>query len=169
MLYALLLAVVALQVPSDRDAFSFLIGTWELESRLDVAKGTTEAGTDRYEFRQPIRGGAIQATWRFNRGSEAKPDWADALYVSGYHDSTKSWSFYYVSERSAQHWVGRKAGDRWYFYFDEPFDYEGRRAVQRQWWERVEANRIRRHFENSYDGGKTWQLAVSATLRRAPG
>ena len=63
---------------------------------------------------------------------------------------------------------GRKAGSTWYFYFDEPFDYEGRTAVQRQWWERS-GDRIKRHFENSYDNGQTWVLVMTAVLRRVGG
>ena len=164
MLMLFLLTVMTAQTPADRDAFAFLVGSWERERRLDVVKGTSETGSDRYEFRQPIPGGAIQAVWRFNRGTTEKPDWTEALYVSGYHNPSKSWSFYYVSERSAQYWAGRRSGDRWYFYFDEPFDYQGRTAVQRQWWERLDDQRIQRHFENSYDAGKTWQLVMTAQM-----
>ena len=151
---------------SEREAFDFLVGTWTLEQRIDRVRGTSEAGDDRYVFRQPIRGGAIEATWRFNRGTAEKPDIAEALYVSGFHDPSRTWSFYYVSERSAQHWHGRKTDGHWYFYFDEPFDYEGRRAVQRQWWEPVAKDRVNRHFENSYDGGRTWTQVMTAVLRR---
>jgi hypothetical protein len=163
------LCVLAGQTPtaSDRTAFDFLVGTWELGERIDHARRTTERGDDRYVFRQPIRGGAIEATWRFNRGTRDKPDYADALYISGYHEPSSSWSFYYVSERSAQHWRGRQANGRWYFYFDEPFEYEGRKAVQRQWWEPVDATSIRRHIENSYDDGHTWTPVVTSVLRRS--
>ena len=171
-LITVLCALCALaQSPADVDerrAFDFLVGTWVLEQRIDVVKGTSEASGDRYTFTQPIPGGAISATWRFNRGTEAKPDITEALYVSGYHNPSKSWSFYYVSERSAQYWKGRKTGSTWYFYFDEPFEYEGRTAEQRQWWERS-GDRIKRHFENSYDNGQTWVLVITAVLRREGG
>ena len=152
---------------SDRTAFDFLVGTWELDERIDHIRKTIERGDDRYVFRQPIRGGAIEAAWRFNRGTRDAPDYADAIYVSGYHDPSKRWSFYYVSERSAQSWQGRRADGRWYFYFDEPFEYEGRTAVQRQWWEPVDAATVRRHIENSYDGGQTWNPVVTSVLRRS--
>jgi hypothetical protein len=158
----------ALSVDADeRRAFDFLVGAWELEQRIDVAHGRTERGDDRYVFRQPIRGGAIEASWRFNRGTQDKPDIAEAIYVSGYHTPSKAWSFYYVSERSAQHWAGRKSGPNWYFYFEEPFQFDGRTAIQRQWWERDGDTRVKRHFENSYDQGKSWQLVMTAVLRRA--
>ena len=150
----------------ERHAFDFLVGTWELEQRIDIAHNRSERGDDRYVFRQPIRGGAIEASWRFNRGTEGKPDIAEAIYVSGYHTPSKAWSFYYVSERSAQHWLGRRTGQTWYFYFDEPFQFDGRTAIQRQWWERDGDARVKRHFENSYDQGKTWHLVTTAVLRR---
>jgi hypothetical protein len=150
----------------ERRAFEFLVGTWELQERIDRTRGTSERGTDRYVFEQPIRGGAITGRWRFNRGTEAKPDIAEAVYVSAYHGPSQAWSFYYASERSAQYWTGRKSSQTWYFYFDEPFEYEGRTAIQRQWWEPSGSNQIKRHFENSYDGGKTWTLVMTAVLRR---
>lgn len=160
--------VPASALQGDRNAFAFLAGTWELEQRINHENGATERGADRYEFTQPIPGGALYGRWRFNRGTEAKPDWAEALYVSGYHDPSKQWSFYYVSERSAQYWQGRKSGNTWYFYFDEPFPYEGKQAIQRQWWEPASVNRVKRHFENSYDNGKTWKLVMTAVLRKVP-
>ena len=86
----------------ERNAFAFLTGVWELQERIDLTAGTKETGQDRYEFRQPIPDGAIDARWRFNRGTESAPDWAEALYVSGFHGPSKAWSFYYVSERSAR-------------------------------------------------------------------
>jgi len=159
-------SVAASAQENEREAFAFLAGTWELEERIDHDRRTRERGSDRYEFEQPIAGGALAGRWRFNRGSEAKPDWARALYVSGYHDASRSWSFYYVSERSAQYWLGRKSGGTWYFYFDEAFEYQGKKTIQRQWWERVSPDQVKRHFEHSYDNGKTWQLVLTAVLRR---
>ena len=132
----------ALQNAGDADghkAFAFLTGVWELQERIDLTRGTKETGQDWYEFRQPIGSGAIEACWRFNRGTESAPDWANAIYISAPRNTG----------------LGEKTGAVSDFYFDERFDYNGRQAVQRQWWEPAGENRLNRHFKNSYDGGET--------------
>jgi hypothetical protein len=88
----------------------------------------------------------------------AKPDITEALYVSGYHNPSKSWSFYYVSERSAQFWKGRKS-------------LRVRRAYSHA---AAVVGTVRRQNQTSlreffYDNGQTWVLVMTAVLRRAGG
>jgi hypothetical protein len=145
-----------------RAAFDFLIGSWSVVSRTD-ASGTTVASGETYTFTKGLNGVLIVGSWRFNRGSVAQPDVVDAAYYSGYDTRSRAWSFYYVSPQSAQYWPGAEADGRW--YFTRSFTLGDTVFVQRQWWERVDAETVDRHVDNSPDGGRTWR-PFTARLRR---
>jgi hypothetical protein len=151
----------------DRRAFEFLVGRWRLEERVDHVKKTSErGGNDIYDFKQALPSGAISATWHFNRRTAADPDYTDALYISGYHNSSKRWSFYYLSEQSAQYWPGEKMSGVWYFAFETTVD--GKPWKQRQWWEPVSREMIKRHFDNWDFQRRTWTPTATAVLVRQP-
>ena len=147
-----------------RTAFDFLVGTWRVVSRTD-ASGSTAASGETYAFTKSLNGVMIVGNWRFNRGTIERPDVVDAVYYSGYDNTSRAWSFYYISPQSAQYWPGTEADGRW--YFTRQFTLRDTTFLQRQWWERVDASTIDRHIDNSPDGGRTWR-PFTVRLRRDP-
>lgn len=155
----------AAQVPdsaTSRHAFDFLLGSWQVTSRITADSVEKSAG-ETYRFERALGGVVIEGDWRFNRGTRDKPDWADAVYYSAYNPRDSTWSFYYVSPRSAQYWPGKYSDGRW--YFTQRFTLEGTPMLQRQWWEPVNDSTIHRHIDNTPDEGKTWTL-MTIVLRR---
>lgn len=145
-----------------RRAFDFLVGSWRVESRTD-SSGTTPSQGETYTFEKALDGVVLSGRWHFNRGTLAQPDFADAAYYSGFDTRARAWSFYYVSPQSAQYWPGALRDGRW--EFTRSFTLNDKPMVQRQRWERVDDTTVRRHVENSGDGGRTWTSLV-ITLRR---
>jgi hypothetical protein len=145
-----------------RAAFDFLIGTWTVISRTDSPNMTLPSG-ETYAFQKTLDGVVITSNWRFNRGTATKPDFADAVYYSGYDPGSRRWSFYYISPRSAQYWPGTFADGRW--YFTQNFTIGDTAFVQRQWWESVDQNTVQRHIDNSPDGGKNWRPLTIRMVR----
>jgi hypothetical protein len=141
------------EIQKEKKYFDFLLGTWVLE-KSERPSGTTHGGDDLYEFRKVLNGNAISAEWYFNRGTKDKPDYANAMYFSAFDISTKTWSFYYISEKSAQYWEGRKENGRWVFY--KEFTLDGAPLLQKQEWQIQDQSTILRRIDNSKDGGKTW-------------
>ena len=162
-------APAAAQAPADtsvaaaRRAFDFLIGRWEVVSLRDTS-GVTESRGEVYAFEATLGGALISSRWHFNRGTRERPDFVDAAYYQAFDNSLRIWTFYYVSPQSAQYWPGELRDGRW--YFTRSFTTGGRTWRQRQWWEPVGADSLRRHIENSVDGGATW-IPFVYTLRRA--
>lgn len=150
------------EIQEEKKYFDFLFGKWVIE-KSETPSGTTHGGDDVYEFRKALNGNAISAEWYFNRGTKDKPDYANAMYFSAFNISTKTWSFYYVSEKSAQYWEGRKENGRWVFY--KEFTVDGERFLQRQEWQFQDQSTVLRKIENSKDGGKTW-TSYLFTLKR---
>ncbi len=161
-------AGAAAQVPTDtsvtaaRRAFDFLVGRWEVVSLQDTA-GVVSSSGEIYEFEKALSGALLSARWHFNRGTRDRADFVDAAYFQAYDNSLRIWTFYYVSPQSAQYWPGQLQDGRW--YFTRSFTDGGRTWQQRQWWEPVGTDTLRRHIENSPDGGKTW-IPFVYTLRR---
>ena len=147
-----------------RTAFDFLIGTWHAVSRTD-ASGSTAASGETYAFTKGLNGVMIAGNWRFNRGTVERPDVVDAVYYSGYDNTSRSWSFYYISPQSAQYWPGTEGSGRW--YFTRQFTLRDTTFLQRQWWERIDSTTIDRHIDNSPDAGRTWR-PFTVRLRREP-
>jgi hypothetical protein len=147
-----------------RSAFDFLIGNWTVVSRTDSPDLRAPSG-ETYSFQKTLNGAVITSIWRFNRGTAAQPDFADAVYYSGYDTGSRRWSFYYISMRSAQYWPGTLTDGRW--YFTQNFTIGDTAFVQRQWWEPIDANTIARHIDNSPDSGKTWR-PLTIRMRRQP-
>lgn len=145
-----------------RGAFDFLIGHWEVVSRQDSA-GTVESRGETYTFERSLGGVLLTSRWHFNRGTRDRPDFVDAAYYSAYDTRARIWTFYYVSPQSAQYWPGHFEDGHW--YFTNTFVVDGVSRLQRQWWESVDPRTVRRHIENSTDGGKTW-VPLVITLRR---
>jgi hypothetical protein len=145
-----------------RQAFDFLIGTWRVATYED-STGVRESTGETYTFERDLAGVLISSRWHFNRGTPEKPDFTDAVYYSAYDPTSRAWTFYYVSSRSAQFWPGELREGRWYFL--KRFVVEGRNLLQRQWWEPVDAATVRRHIENSWDDGAIWAQFV-ITLKR---
>jgi hypothetical protein len=161
----------AAQVPADseivaaRRAFDFLIGRWEVQTVEDTA-GVRPSRGQSYEFAQDLAGALITSRWHFDRGTPERPDVVDAAYYQAFDNTARIWTFYYVSPQSAQYWPGHLENGRW--YFTNTFTRDGATWRQRQWWEPVGRDTLRRHIENSVDGGKTW-IPYVVTLRRVPG
>jgi len=155
------------QVPSEvreqRAFFDFLVGEWTIE-KSQTPTGTTAGGNDRYKFRKALDSGGIFADWYFNRGSKEKPDYTNAIYISGFDNSAKTWTFYYVSEKSAQLYEGRNENGQWLFY--RKFTVNGEELLQRQSWMAKDGSTLLRKIENSKDAGKTWVLGALITLKR---
>lgn len=147
----------------ERRAFAFLVGTWNLHERRDLVKGTAERGNDSYEFVEGP-GGSLVSTWRFNRRTTADPDYANARYISGFNNSTQAWSFYYVSEQSAQYWPGEKIDGVWYFTYETIVD--GKPWKQKQWWTPDGPDRVQRHFANWDFDTKTYKELFTTILVR---
>jgi len=84
--------------------------------------------------------------------------------VTGFDNSSQTWSFYYVSERSAQWYEGKEENGQWFFY--KKFVINGEEVLQRQSWTLKDNSTLVRKIENSKDGGKQWVLGVAYTLRR---
>ncbi|MGH7581559.1 MAG: hypothetical protein ACREM9_15390 [Gemmatimonadales bacterium] len=145
-----------------RQAFDFLIGSWRVASRIS-GDSVIESSGETYRFKKALDGVVIDGFWRFNRGSPDQPDWTDAVYYSAFDPTSLTWSFYYISPRSAQYWPGRKSGGRW--YFSQTFTLDGKAMLQRQWWEPVNDSTVHRHIDNSSDGGATW-TPFTVVLRR---
>jgi len=147
-----------------RKAFDFLIGTWTVESMTDSAGKITPSRGEIYRFEKQLSGVLLVGHWHFNRGTTAQPDFVDAVYYSGFDNTRRMWTFYYVSPQSAQYWLGQLDGGRWYFFNE--FTIEGRVTLQRQSWERVDERTVHRVIENSTDRGGTWKRWIWV-LRRA--
>ena len=167
LLAAPLRPVLGAQVPDTsvahaRQAFDFLIGSWRVTSRIS-GDSVIESAGETYTFKKALDGVVIESFWRFNRGSPEKPDWTDAVYYSGFDPQTRTWSFYYISPRSAQYWPGKQSHGRW--YFDRTFTDDGKPMLQRQWWEPLNDSTIHRHIDNSPDGGVSWTPFI-VVLRR---
>jgi hypothetical protein len=145
-----------------RRAFDFLLGSWRVTSVISGDSVTPSSG-ERYAFKRTLDGIVIEGFWRFNRGTPAAPDWTDAVYYSAFDPRSWSWTFYYVSPRSAQYWPGQLSEGRW--YFTQNFTLDGKPMLQRQWWEPVNDSTVHRHIDNSADQGKTWTL-MTIVLRR---
>jgi hypothetical protein len=157
----------ALQAPDTtvataREAFDFLIGSWAVTSRISGDTVVPSSG-ETYTFAKALGGVVIESSWRFNRGSPDRPDWTDAVYYSAFDPQSQTWSFYYISPRSAQYWPGERSGDRW--YFRQKFTIDGKPTLQRQWWEPVNDSTVHRHIDNSSDGGASW-TPFTVILRR---
>jgi hypothetical protein len=142
------------EVRIEKRFFDFLIGEWTIE-RAETPTGVEIRGDDHYKFTKALDGNAILSEWHFNRGTKAKPDYAHAMYVTAFDTSSKAWSFYYVSEKSAQWWEGRKENSQWVFYKD--FTPNGEKLLQRQMWRLKDQTTLVRVIENSKDGGKSWE------------
>jgi hypothetical protein len=149
-------------IVSARRAFDFLIGRWEVTSMQDTG-GVTPSRGEIYEFSRALDGALISGRWHFNRGTTERPDFVDAAYHQAFDNTARIWTFYYVSPQSAQYWPGRLEQGRW--YFGKSFTENGEEWQQRQWWEPVGRDTLRRHIENSRDGGRTW-IPFVYTLRR---
>jgi hypothetical protein len=145
-----------------RTAFDFLIGSWRVATYED-STGVRASTGETYTFEKALNGVMIASRWHFNRGTPEKPDFTDAVYYSGYDNSSRIWNFYYVSPRSAQYWPGELREGRWYFF--NRFEVNGKPLLQRQWWEPVDSSTIRRHIDNSWDNGQRWEPFV-ITLKR---
>jgi hypothetical protein len=146
-----------------RHAFDFLIGRWQVAfSQIDSTRTTSTGET--YTFERLLTDGTLGGPWHFNRGTADKPDFVNALYYSAYNNATRSWSFYYISPQSGQAWAGFEQGGRWYFMRE--FTANGVTSSERQWWESVTADTVRRHIETSTDRGTTWKPVITITLRR---
>ena len=145
-----------------RKAFDFLVGSWRVATYQD-STGVRASVGETYTFEKGLDGVLISSRWHFNRGSPEKPDFADAVYYSAYDNTSRIWNFYYVSPRSAQFWPGELKDGRWYFL--NRFTVEGKPLIQRQWWEPVDNSTIRRHIDNSWDNGQSWQPFI-ITLKR---
>lgn len=149
-------------IVSARRAFDFLVGRWEVASIQDTA-GTIPSRGEIYEFEKSLGGAMITSRWHFNRGTRERADFVDAVYYQAFDNGARIWTFYYVSPQSAQYWPGQLEDGRW--YFTKAFTENGTTWQQRQWWEPVGRDTLRRHIENSIDGGKTW-IPFVFTMRR---
>jgi hypothetical protein len=149
--------------PDPRGAFRFLLGTWKVISHED-STGTRPSQGETYSFDSIVAGGGIGGRWHFNRGTPDKLDFVDAVYYSGFDGRSSRWSFYYISPQSAQAWPGEFRDGHW--YFRQTFEDRETSFEQRQWWEAVGDTLVRRHIENSRDGGRSWSSYI-ITLRRA--
>jgi hypothetical protein len=145
-----------------RKAFDFLIGSWRVATYED-STGVRASTGETYTFEKALNGVMISSRWHFNRGSPEKPDFTDAVYYSGYDNTSRIWNFYYVSPRSAQYWPGELREGRWYFF--NRFVVERKPLLQRQWWESVDSATVRRHIDNSWDNGVSWTPFI-ITLKR---
>jgi hypothetical protein len=149
-----------------RKAFDFLIGTWNVESMTDSGGKTTPGKGEIYRFEKQLSGVLLVGYWHFNRGTAAEPDFVDAVYYSGFDNTRRMWSFYYVSPQSAQYWPGQRDGRRWYFFNE--FTIDGQVTLQRQSWERVDERTVHRVIENSTDRGGTWKRWTWVLRRSSP-
>ena len=145
-----------------RTEFDFLIGAWKI-TRVEADGKPAPAAGERYVFRK-LPQGSIEADWEMNRGTPQQPRMVIAKYYSGFDNASRTWNFYFVSERSAQLWPGKREGDRWYFH--QTFEDAGKMVPQRQWWEPIDANSFRRYIETSDDGGRTYKPVWVATFTR---
>ncbi|QDZ06342.1 hypothetical protein FPZ24_01700 [Sphingomonas panacisoli] len=144
-----------------RAAFDFLLGEWQVQP----ADGTAPRPDLYYRFSKPAETPVIAGDWKFDRGVAGKPDIAVGKYYSGYDNTTATWSFYYVSDRSAQAWPGTLKDGTWYFEHD--FMADGKPFHQRQWWEIVDQRTIRRHIENTAENGAAPPGVVITLVKRS--
>ena len=150
----------------DRKFFDFLIGSWKISSR-QMDSTTTYGGEDIYTFNK-IFAGAINSNWHFNRGTKEKPNIVDAHCYIAYNNLTRNWSFYYISDLSAQYYDGRKENGNWFFYRSFNFG-NGNKFLQRQYWKLVNQKTLERHTENSHDNGENWKSFSISTLIKQSG
>ena len=156
-------ATMRAQEPSPhRTHFDFLIGRWAVTEHRDTSGARPSEG-ERYVFERVVSGGGLGGPWRFNRGTPEQPDFVEARYYSAFDNRTGVWTFYYMSPQSAQFWPARFEEGRWNFY--QTFQDDRGTVLQRQWWEPVGDTLLRRHIDNSSDGGRTWVPYV-ITMRR---
>jgi hypothetical protein len=149
------------EIQEEKRFFDFLIGEWKIE-RAETPEGVEIRDDDVYKFSKVIDGNGILAEWFFNRGTKAKPDYANAMYLTAFDTFSKNWSFYYISEKSAQWWEGRKENGQWVFYKEFP----GEGLLQRQAWKLRDRSTVIRVIENSKDGGKSWATYQFVLKRR---
>ena len=140
---------------SARKAFDFLIGTWTVESITDSGGKTTPGRGEIYRFEKQLGGVLLVGTGTSTGAQRPSRDFVDAVYYSGFDNTRRMWTFYYVSPQSAQYWPGQIDEGRWYFFNE--FTIEGRVTLQRQSWERVDERTVHRVIENSTDRGGTWK------------
>jgi hypothetical protein len=164
---ALLIAISVLQgysqsTQEEKRYFDFLIGTWQLESYVSFGKSGT--GDDTYKFSLDLSGHAINSEWHFNRGTVDKPEVVHARYYSAFDISKSVWTFYYISEKSAQYWEGKKEDGQWNFY--QNFSDNGQPRLQRQTWIAEGKDILIRVISNSRDGGKTWSEDFRGVFKR---
>ena len=148
---------------AEKSYFDFLLGKWSMQDRR--VDGKWQPGTDTLRFEKQLDGNAIVSHWRFDRGTPAKPDVTEALYISAYDTRGKVWTFYYVSPQSAQYYEGRFESGNWFFH--HAFTVDNRSFLQRQSW-RMEDGLLVRSLENSYDNGQSWAEIYAARFKRAP-
>lgn len=151
----------------DTAAFRYLLGNWSVVSHRRGDQPAQPGVGETLHFAPAPAGVGLVSHWRMNRGTAAQPQMTEALYVLGYDPPSSRWSFYFVSERSAQYYEGRLDGARWYFY-REYVATGGERMLQRQSWSRIGPTEVRRTIEDSPDAGVTWTVVYEGVLRRIP-
>jgi hypothetical protein len=156
--------LAAQNAPAQQREFDFLIGNWELTESRDSAGVVTVRKGETYNFEATPAGGGILGRWYINRGTQDKPDFSRALYLSGYDRGSQRWSFYYVSDRSATWYEGRQVDGRWYFH--RTFEINGKAYIDRQSWRPVDPNTVIRVIEVSAADAEKWTAVFTGTYRR---
>lgn len=152
----------AQSIAEEKRYFDFLIGEWKMESKIQWGKSGT--GEDTFQFERDLDGHAIISKWNFNRGTSDKPDIVSARYFSGFDTFKNIWTFYYVSNLSAQYWEGKKENGQWNFY--KTFLDDGKPRLQRQTWLPDGKDGLIRIISNSIDNGQTWSEDFRGVFRR---
>lgn len=152
-----------IDLQEERKHFDFLIGEWKVKKSIILGEVVLD-NKDLYKFKKSLDGNAIIAEWYINRGTKDKPDYANALYVSGFDNSTGKWSFYYISHKSAHYYDSKKLNGDWYFY--RKFNFRGEDILQRQVIKPVDDKTALRIIENSKDSGKTWKRIVELIMKK---
>ena len=152
--------------PQDTAAFRYLIGEWNVITHRRGDGSAEPASGETLRFTPAPAGVGLVSYWRMNRGSVTHPEMTDAVYILGYDRPSARWSFYFLSDRSAQFYDGKYDDNIWHFY-REYLTPAGVRMLQRQSWRRISATKVRRMIEDSPDSGATWVFVYEGVLDRA--
>lgn len=154
---------VNIDITEERMFFDYIIGEWKMEKLISQGE-TGIGGDDIFKFRKTLNDNGIFSEWYFNRGTKSKPNFINGEYYSAFDNNSRTWSFYYISPFVSQFYQGVKENGNWWFY--KEYDLNGDKFIQRQAWEKIDADTLVRIIENSRDGGKTWRRGYEATLKR---
>lgn len=145
--------------------FSFLIGQWKVDTLIN--DGILLNNDDRITFY--VKGqNAISSDWYFNRGSAKNPSYGIGQYHFGFDSVSRSWSTYFLTEKTARFYKGSFEDGEWWFYhtFYKPSGYE---VNQRHVWRPISPDRMERIMQSlDHNEPRDWVTFHHTIFSRFP-